>query len=110
IRVQRLTKELLGATQSICAAQTGAWRRLLENVFITDDAALGIDAHAKLFFLSRAEEARFPIPDGDLCRHEAIGLLQPDLTFHRGLGIVSDVQNDGGVVSLNRDVLSRGEC
>ena len=64
--MQRLSKELLSATQSIRAAQAGARRRLLENVFITDDAAPGIDAHAKLFFLSRAEEARFPIPDGDL--------------------------------------------
>src|SRR4029077_4229623 len=66
IGVQRLSKKLLGAGQRFCLLQTGAWRRLLENMFITDNATLGIDAHANLFFLSRAEEAHCPIPDADL--------------------------------------------
>ena len=37
-------------------------------------------------------------------------MLQPNLTFQIGLGIVINVKHDGGLVTLKREALSRGEC
>src|SRR6202043_1117869 len=39
----------------------------------------------------------------------AIGLLQPDLAFQKGLGILIDIKHDGGLVPLKRKTLTRGK-
>ena len=96
--MQRFGKKLLGATERFCPVQTSAGRRLPANVFEADNAALRINAQPNLFFLLRAEETHFPIPDADLGRHEAIGLRQADFTFQVGLSIVIDVKHNGGLV------------
>ncbi len=68
---------------------------------VADNLSTRADADAKFLFLLRLEKAHVPIPDVEFRRHHPVGLLQAQLAFEVGLGVVVHIKNNGRLVAAD---------
>ena len=66
---------------------------------VADNAAGGIDADIKFFFLQWTKKSRAPVPDVNFVRHHLIGLLQADFAFEVCFRRVIQIKNDARIVT-----------
>ena len=98
-------QEIFGGGKSLLALQGFCRTGFCNLVLIAHDVSGRIDPNLEFFFLRRAEKTHLPIPDVQLAGHEAVGLFEAEFALEIGLGVLIQLENDGGLIAS--DVFSQ---